>query len=74
MGKKNKTSEVLNYLKTHKTGLTQQEAAEMFGSYRLSAIIYNLRDRGYNIITLREEVIDRYGNKSRPGRYILVQD
>lgn len=74
MDKKNKTSEVLHYLKTHKKGLTQQEAAELFGSYRLSAIIYNLRDRGYNIITIREDVIDRYGHKSRPGRYIMVED
>ena len=67
----NKTIEVLRYLKTHKRGITSMEAIEMFGATRLSAIIFNLRKRGYIIETIKMDTIDRYGNPVQYGKYIL---
>jgi hypothetical protein len=51
--------------------ITSWEAIERFGATRLSAIIFNLKDK-YNITTTREEFIDRYGNKSHYARYTLL--
>ena len=67
----NKTAEVLRYLKKHKSGITSMEAIEMFGATRLSAIIFNLRKRGYDIETIKMETIDRYGNLVQYGKYVL---
>ena len=66
----NKHKKVLEYLKEHGT-ITTWEAIDKFGATRLSAIIFNLRKRGYNISTIRTEGIDRYGNVSRYGIYKL---
>jgi hypothetical protein len=51
--------------------ITSWEAIERFGATRLSAIIFNLKDK-YNIKTTREEFVDRYGNKSHYARYTLL--
>ena len=67
----NKTQEVLKHLQNNKE-ITSRQAIEFFGATRLSAIIFKLRKRGYNIITKREECIDRYGNTCRFGRYIYL--
>lgn len=40
--------EILEYLKTGKT-LTPLEALNMFGTLRLSALIFNLKAEGHNI-------------------------
>jgi len=40
----NKTQSILNYLKAGNT-ITDMKAAQFFSSYRLSAIIYELRHR-----------------------------
>ncbi len=67
----NKTNEVLNHL-LKKKNITSIEAIELFGATRLSAIIFKLRERGYNIVTKKEECVDRYGNVCRYGRYIYL--
>lgn len=69
-GKKTQTNEVLNYLQTHKS-ITSIEAIEMFGATRLSAIIFNLRNRGYQIITTTETKVNRYGRPCSYARYSL---
>ena len=66
----NKTQQVLNYMQENKS-ITSWEAIEKFGATRLSAIIFNLKDK-YNITTTREEFTDRYGNKSHYARYTLL--
>lgn len=66
----NKTQQVLNYMQENKS-ITSWEAIEKFGATRLSAIIFNLKDK-YNITATREEFIDRYGNKSHYARYTLL--
>lgn len=67
----NKTQEVLKHLQT-KNQITSIDAISLYGATRLSAIIFKLRKRGYNIITKREEKIDRYGNTCQFGRYIYL--
>ena len=67
----NKTQAVLNHLQTQK-GITSLEAYNLYGATRLSAIIFVLKERGYNIIGRDEECIDHYGNVARYKRYFLV--
>lgn len=70
MSKTNKTKEILRHLKTYGS-ITSMEAISMYGATRLSAIIYNLRKRGYNIETITMPFTDRYGNYGQHGKYIL---
>lgn len=73
MEKTNKTKEVLKHLKK-KGNITSWEAIQFYGATRLSAIIFNLRKRGYNIDSLMVEKMDRFGNESRYAKYILRED
>lgn len=41
---------VLQYLKANRTGITPIEALKLFGCFRLSGIIYTLKQQGYNIV------------------------
>lgn len=66
----NKHIAVLNYLKEHKS-ITSWEAIEHFGATRLSAIIFNLKKKNYDIQTIMMEDTDRYGNTCRYAKYIL---
>ena len=68
----NKHTAVLECLKKTKKGITSLEAIEMFGATRLSAIIFDLKDRGYIIKDNFEECVDRFGNTARYKRYWLV--
>lgn len=60
---KGKTAKVLAHLSSGKT-ITGQEALKLFGLYRLSSVIYNLREKGYVIdcemIEKGDEVYGRY--------------
>lgn len=69
MEKTNKTKEVLKHLKK-KGSITSWDAIKLYGATRLSAIIFNLRERGYVIDSLWMEDTDRYGNLSRYVKYI----
>lgn len=51
--------------------ITSLEAIELYGATRLSAIIYNLRKRGMNIITETIEFTDRFGNAAHYAKYIF---
>lgn len=66
----NKTSAVLQWLQA-KASISSMEAIENFGATRLSAIIFNLRKKGYNIETVTCEGVDRFGNKMQFARYYL---
>lgn len=67
-----KQDRVLEYLKRTKNGITSLEAINMFGATRLSAIIFNLKDRGYIITDRFEEGSDRFGNIVRYKRYWII--
>jgi hypothetical protein len=65
-----KTQAVLDWLKTH-ASISSMEAIQFFGATRLSAIIFNLRERGYDIETVMVDGRDRFGNPMRFARYYL---
>tara|TARA_Y100001938_G_scaffold151183_1_gene247025 strand:+ start:3444 stop:3683 length:240 start_codon:yes stop_codon:yes gene_type:complete len=60
--KKSKKDLILIHLQMHST-ITSWEAIQKFKATRLSAIIFNLKQEGHNIIT-----IDRY-NKETGSNY-----
>lgn len=70
---KDKTSEILNHLKV-KGSITSIEAFELYGATRLSAIIFNLRKRGYAIKTTDQLTKDRYGHTCKYAKYVLVEE
>lgn len=61
---------ILNYMKTHRNGITSKDAIEKFGCTRLSAVIKNLEHKGYKFVSKRELVKTRYGSTS-VARYFL---
>lgn len=73
MEKTNKTKEVLKHLEK-KGSITNWDAIKLYGATRLSAIIFNLRERGYVIDSLWMEDTDRYGNLSRYVKYVLKEN
>ena len=66
---RNKTKSVLEYLQTGR-GISSMEAFEMFYATRLSAIIFNLRKCGYNIISNWVEEGNRFDNEVRESRFV----
>lgn len=65
-----KTQAVLQWLQSN-ASISSMEAIENFGATRLSAIIFNLRRRGYDIETVMVDGRDRFGNNVRYARYYL---
>lgn len=64
----NKTQNILEYLEKGNT-ITNVDAVDLFKAYRLSAIIYNLKKKGYNISTINEINEE---TKTRYARYKLI--
>lgn len=62
---------ILARLKRTKEGLTQVEAYERYGITRLSAVIFDLRDEGYEIKTDMKAVKNRYGDTCHVAFYTL---
>ena len=71
MEKITKHSQVKNHLITLKS-ITSMEAIELYGATRLSAIIYNLRDKGHTIETKSIKTVDRNGNSCIFAKYIYL--
>lgn len=61
---------VFNHLQKYGE-ITTKEANEEYGIMRLSAIIYALRNEGYNIDTELIHDTDRYNRDVVYGKYIL---
>ena len=62
---------VLNHLQIHKT-ITSMEAINLYGATRLSAIIFDLRKAGHNIVTHTKVSKNRYGNSVSYAEYELI--
>lgn len=60
---------VLKYLRTHRKGITSMQAFWKYRITRLSAKIFDLRKKGYQIHTIKE---DNTFTKGQHGRYVLV--
>lgn len=71
-GMRGNTSRVLEYLKKHE-GITSKEAFEHFGATRLSAIIFCLRQAGYNIVNIPQSGKNRFGESVHYDQYRLVE-
>ena len=63
--------EVLNHLLTG-SSITSMEAISLYGATRLSAIIFNLRDKGYSISTTMISSKNRYGNTVSYAEYKII--
>lgn len=61
---------VLDHLLKNKK-LSQKQAINLYGAYRLSAIIYNLRKDGYNISTNFKSGKNRFGDTVSWAEYKL---
>lgn len=70
MARETHETRLLAYLKEHKT-ITQQEAYSKLGNTRLSATVFNLRKKNYNIVTEPTKGKNRYGEKTNYGTYRL---
>lgn len=57
-------TQVLNHLKQGKT-ISQAEAINRFGCYRLSAVVERLRKQGHGIVTHNEPNLNGKGNHAR---------
>lgn len=66
----NKEFRVLDYLNKHGSIDSDQARADL-GDARLSETIRQLRCKGYNIETLRIDTVNRYGEPTWYGRYVL---
>jgi len=68
MEKQNET--ILHYLKKHKKGITSWDAIQLYGITRLSARIYDLTEKGYEIKSIREP---NKNNNGTHARYFLTR-
>lgn len=71
--KKTKAGEILKHLKV-RGHITSMEAFQLYGATRLSAIIFNLRKKGYDIETEEQIEKDRYGHICKFAKYVLKED
>jgi len=58
---------------THK-GITQAQAVEKFGCYRLSARIFDLKEQGYDIKAIRCIKKNADGNVVQFAKYVLEDE
>lgn len=71
MGKLTKTKMVMQHLRGGKT-ITSLEAINLYSATRLSAIIFCLRNKGHNIVTIPITILDKYGNNCHYAEYKLL--
>lgn len=71
--KVSQTDKILNFMKTHKNGITGKQAYKYAHSMNLPQRIYDLRKRGHNIIDTYVEVTNDFGEQYRVKQYKLVE-
>lgn len=64
----NQRAEILKHLKRYRH-ITSMEAFELYGATRLSAIIYEFRQQGYDIETIMVVGKTRYGTPTEYAEY-----
>lgn len=68
----NQERRVVKYSK-HFKGITAWEAAKELGVMRLSAVIYNLKAKGYDVKDRWIEDTNRFGEQVRYKKYIIMR-
>lgn len=61
----------MQHLRGGKT-ITSLEAINLYSATRLSAIIFCLRNKGHNIVTIPITILDKYGNNCHYAEYKLL--
>lgn len=61
----------MHHLRGGKT-ITSLEAINLYSATRLSAIIFCLRNKGHNIVTIPITILDKYGNNCHYAKYKLL--
>ena len=61
---------VMEYME-RRGSITQAEAIEAFGCYRLGARIADLKERGVAVGRIMEEGQNRFGERTRYARYFI---
>lgn len=64
---------VLKHLKDYGS-ISSWEGFTDYGITRLSAIIYNLRSEGFNVVSEIVHTKNRYGNPTRYSKYSLLDN
>ena len=72
MARRTQQQAVLDWLKTG-TGISSMDAFKALGVTRLSAVVFNLRKKGYNIESEEIEVTTRFGSRVKIARYYLKE-
>ena len=70
MARKTQQDAVLEWLQTGES-ITSMQAFEMFGATRLSAIVFCLRKKGYDIEAESVQVTNRFGKTTSIAKYTL---
>ena len=65
-----KTQKIKNHLITYGE-ITSWEAIQNYRVTRLAAIIFNLREAGWDIDTLMIDDVDQYGDPCRYAKYVF---
>ena len=65
---KSQKERTLEYIREYDS-ITPLEAMRDLGVYRLSAVVFDLREEGYDIETTMVEVPNRFGSTARVARY-----
>lgn len=73
MKKKSQCEIILKYMETHKNGITGKQAYKYAHSMNLAQRIYDLRQRGHNIVDDFVIVTNDFGEKYRVKQYRLVK-
>lgn len=68
-----KTQAIKNHLLENKS-ITSWQAIQQYGETRLSAVIFILRNKGWNIESVWKEGKDRNGNDCRFVEYMLMEN
>jgi|TARA_R110002110_G_scaffold142531_1_gene330780 hypothetical protein len=63
-------SRVLSYI-TNNNSINPLTSWKHCGVYRLSAVIFNLKEKGYNIISTRESMLNQFEESCRFAVYKL---
>ncbi len=64
---------LLDYLREHET-ITSLDAVLQLHNTRISATVFTLRQKGYNIITEQTRGINAYGEKVDYATYRLIEN
>lgn len=65
---------VLDYLKSHKEGMTSLDAINLYGILQMPKRIWILKRLGYKIGTKTEKGRNRFGKTVHYTRYTLVEE